>query len=90
LIDAPYLNCLIDTFTEEKKGIVGTSYGTRVGVPVIFGSKYFAELQKLYEDFGARDIILKNLSDCMSLKTDGKEFDIDTKEDYRTLLGRLK
>ncbi len=70
LIDTFYLNQLIDTFINGKVGIVGTNYGTKIGVPAVFEKKYFLELQTLDVDFGASDILAKNRNDSIALMAD--------------------
>ncbi|MCK0191084.1 nucleotidyltransferase family protein [Arenibacter sp. F20364] len=82
LIDVPYLNTLIDTFSNSQHTIVATQYDNRVGVPAIFGKIHFEALLELNSDFGARDIIKTKLKDVLSISADGKELDIDTKEEY--------
>jgi molybdenum cofactor cytidylyltransferase len=86
LIDTIYLNELMDTFSETDKGIVATTYKHGKGVPAVFGKMYFLELEKLTEDFGAKDIILKNLEDMIALNPKGKEKDLDTMQEYNELL----
>lgn len=86
LIDTIYLNELMDTFSKTDKGIVATTYKHGNGVPAIFDKMYFLELEKLTEDFGAKDIILKNLEDMVALNPKGKERDLDTMQEYNELL----
>lgn len=85
LITSDHLNKLITTFTGNNKGIVGTAYNKKIGVPSIFGSVYFADLQSLKDDYGAKDILKNNSDDCISINTDAKVADIDTLEDYDKL-----
>lgn len=81
-IDEPYLNTLIDTFSNSKNSIVVTKYDKRVGVPAIFGKIHFDALQELNSDYGAKEIIKTHLKDVLSISADGKELDIDTKDEY--------
>ena len=81
-IDEPYLNTLIDTFSNSKNSIVATKYDKRVGVPAIFGKIHFDALQELNSDYGAKEIIKTHLKDVLSISADGKELDIDTKDEY--------
>ena len=82
LIDALYLNSIIDNFSNSTYTIVATQYDNRVGVPAIFGRIHFEALLKLNSDFGAREIIKSNLNQVLGISADGKELDIDTKEEY--------
>lgn len=86
LIDTIYLNELMDTFSKTDKGIVATTYKHGNGVPAVFDKMYFLELEKLTEDFGAKDIILKSLEDMITLNPKGKEKDLDTMQEYNELL----
>ena len=82
LIDQPYLNTLIDTFSNSENSIVATKYDNRVGVPAIFRKIHFDALQELNSDYGAKEIIKTHLKDVLSISADGKELDIDTKDEY--------
>ncbi|MET7029178.1 nucleotidyltransferase family protein [Sediminicola luteus] len=86
LIDTQYIDHMLDTFTKQSNGMVTTNYGNREGVPAIFDKKYFSDLLSLNQDFGAKDLIQKNKHLNISLNPKGKELDIDTPEDYNTLL----
>ena len=86
LMDTEYLNNLIDQFSRGEKGIVATQYGEKVGVPAIFGSKYFPHLLQLNEDFGAKNLLEQCRNDVLSLDPFGKAVDIDTFEEYQSLL----
>ncbi|RAJ12744.1 molybdenum cofactor cytidylyltransferase [Arenibacter echinorum] len=81
-IDGPYLNTLIDNFSNSKQSIVATKYDNRVGVPAIFGKIHFKALQELNSDYGAREIIKAHPNDVLGISADGKALDIDTKEEY--------
>ena len=81
-IDPQYLNTMIDNFADSGCSIVATRYQNRVGVPAIFGRVHFEALKTLHADFGAKDIIKTHINDVLTLSPNGKEVDIDTKEDY--------
>ena len=86
LIDTQYIDYMLDTFKKQSHGMVTTNYGKREGVPAIFDKKYFSDLKSLNQDFGAKELIQKNKHINISLNPKGKELDIDTPEDYHTLL----
>jgi len=86
LISADYLNQLIQSFHESKKGIVATAYGSRAGVPAIFSPTYFSELGKLNDDYGAKKILNNHDSDLITLYPKGIEQDVDTPDHYKALL----
>lgn len=86
LINTEYLNRMIEEYNPGKKDLIATKYPDKTGVPALFGEIYFQELAKLDKDHGAH-FLLKKLSDKIyTLDTFGKTFDIDTKEDYDSLL----
>lgn len=85
LISRDYLDKMIDTFTHGKVGIAATSYQSKMGVPALFRSTYFAQLQQLKGDVGAASVISKFKEDCISLQADSDLCDLDTMEDYNGL-----
>ncbi len=91
LMDAEYLNTLIQTFKAGNKSIVGTQYSSdKIGVPAIFGATHFEELCALQNDRGAGSIIATNTLDTTALDPEGREVDIDTIEDYNELFRQLE
>lgn len=86
LIDAYFLNALVDAFETGEKYIVASSYGTeKIGVPALFDTRYFKELSMLNQDKGAKEIISKHSEYVRSLNANHVIADIDTKEDYERL-----
>ncbi|WP_299312053.1 nucleotidyltransferase family protein [uncultured Aquimarina sp.] len=90
LIDEEHLNNLISKFNENQDAIIATSMKDRIGVPAIFARHYFKELLLLKEDYGARQIIKKHESHIINIDGKDKTDDIDTKEQYKALLERVK
>lgn len=86
LMDTEYLNSLISQFKNGEQNIVATRYGERVGVPAIFGPKYFLELTELKKDVGAKRILEYYKDDVLSLDPRGKSVDVDTLQDYQRLI----
>ncbi|HHE64757.1 MAG TPA: hypothetical protein ENL09_01925, partial [Bacteroidetes bacterium] len=64
LIDVIHINMLINRFLYFDNNIVSSS----LGVPAIFGSKYFKSLEELGQDFGARKIISANKNDLFVIE----------------------
>ena len=90
LVDQPLLEDkhykkLIYKYINTYKNIVATQMRGGVGVPAILNSKYFKELGKLKENYGARAIIAANSGDVLSLKPIGQIVDIDTIGTYNLL-----
>lgn len=66
--------------------IIASSYGKNKNpkVPAIFPKKYYDELIKLNNDFGAKTILEKENCHCIELKKENT-FDIDTIDDIKLL-----
>lgn len=91
LADQPFLgkehfNNLISMYKKSTDGLAATIYGSKKGVPAIFGNMYFDKLNTLNEDFGAKHI-LKTSKVAM---VEGNTMDIDTIEVYNRLLKNEK
>lgn len=87
-IDTEYLNIMIQRFKTADRGIIGTNYTPKVGVPALFGPDHFDELTKLAGDRGAGSLIDEKRTDCIGLNADGKEIDIDNEATYLRLYPR--
>lgn len=87
LIDAAYLDQVIDTWGKSRATITATAYENGLGVPAMFDKCHFEELLKLTKDYGARHII--NDSNIKIINPQGKEMDIDTWQDYQNMIQQL-
>lgn len=69
-------------------GIVAPYYRGQRGNPVLFGRRFFPEIEALEGDAGAREIIKKHPESLNRVDVDdpGILFDIDTWEDYHCLI----
>ena len=86
LIDADFLNQMIETHKLNPKKIICTSYqNERLGVPAIFNKIYFEDLLQLNDDKGAKEFLKKYSSDVISLNGVKIVQDIDTLDDYEDL-----
>jgi len=88
LCDQPFINQklmeqLIDLKRKEQKGIVGSSYGGTVGVPVLFDRKYFPDLLALKGKEGAKKLVKKFGDDVGSISFPKGNIDIDTESDFK-------
>ncbi|WP_271766907.1 nucleotidyltransferase family protein [Aquimarina algiphila] len=86
LLDAKHLNRLIIEFNQNPNMIIATDLNEIIGVPAIITKQYFKELLQLKEDFGARYIIKKHINNVQTISARGKGYDVDTQEEYNTLL----
>ncbi|WP_341215969.1 nucleotidyltransferase family protein [uncultured Wocania sp.] len=86
LINAEFLNKLIDEFNKKEHPIIATSYkNKKYGVPVIFDKIYFEELLALNDDYGAKHLLKKNKSLVKILIPELENLDLDLKADYESL-----
>ena len=86
LIDSEYLNKIIKCWKINKDRIIATDYKGRAGVPAIFTEKYFKELNKLDDDFGAKEILKQHRQMLICLDPEGKEIDIDNWHAYQAIV----
>ncbi len=84
MVNSQTINQLIAEFHNHDKGIALPTYRGKRGHPVIFATKYKAELLKLKGDIGAKEIIEHHPQDVLevSVGSEGVITDIDTEEDY--------
>ncbi len=81
LIDIEHYNKLINSCINSKR-IIASYYNNDLGVPVVLGAEYFAELKSLQEDVGAKSIIKKHLEHLIRMDAAYGAIDLDTKERY--------
>ena len=83
-IDCHIIDCLIDEFDTNNKGIVVPVYKGRSGHPVIFNAKYKEELLALGSQGQARDIKNSHPEDVLRVVVNSEKVivDIDTVQDY--------
>lgn len=84
-VKATLLNQLIDTYHQSQKPIIACSYEGTLGVPTLFDKSYFAQLQALKGQEGARKIIASHSSLVEKISFPQGSVDIDTPEDYLSL-----
>jgi molybdenum cofactor cytidylyltransferase len=88
LIETSYLDRIINSFHSGKGKIIATTYGRHNGVPALFSAPFFPELLALENDFGARELLKKHEADIYGLGTGNSLLDLDTRQDYESLLGK--
>jgi molybdenum cofactor cytidylyltransferase len=72
---------------ENSKGIIACAYADTIGVPVLFDSRYFYNLQNLQAAEGAKNLLFRYKEDVGTISFEEGALDIDTEEDYTQLLG---
>lgn len=90
LVTAVHLSGLVAQWDGNPHSIVASEYADTSGPPVLFGSAYFDQLEKLRGDTGARHV-LREYPDAISLVTfEPAKFDIDTPADLEALPTRRR
>jgi molybdenum cofactor cytidylyltransferase len=85
LIVESHLRQLQARWLQEPSGIVATRFGGVSGPPVIFPGRCIAALCELDGDRGAREILQREVSSCISIRFEDAATDIDTREDLQRL-----
>jgi molybdenum cofactor cytidylyltransferase len=89
LLTTRHLKALSNFFLKEKQKAVASMYNSVAGVPAIFGKELFANLLKVADKTGAREV-LKNLgNELKTISFEGGEIDLDTPEDYKKFTSRF-
>ena len=90
--DQPFLSRdivekLMTTAHVTNKKIISSAYGNTYGIPVLFDKSFFDRLLTLKGDMGAKKIIQENLADMGTIDFPGGSVDIDTMQDYESIIG---
>ena len=80
---------LVEEYQKSGKGITASEYTAKLGTPVLFDKKYFAELLELKGQDGAKKIITKYLDDTAKVPFEKGSIDIDTEDDYNKLISEF-
>ena len=84
-VDVAHLQILIDAWREHPDHIVASRYAGGCGPPVIFPRAFFAKLQSLGGDQGARPVIEANRHRLIAIDCPDAALDIDRPEDLQRL-----
>ncbi|MFT6805051.1 MAG: molybdenum cofactor cytidylyltransferase [Glaciecola sp.] len=80
-IRAKQCNLMLDQSRKNPHSIVAAFYNNNAGAPAIFPRAYFAELSKLENDKGAREMLRANAASVIRVGMPEAARDIDTKKD---------
>jgi molybdenum cofactor cytidylyltransferase len=82
MVDKAYMEQLcIHFFKQDSRGIVASRYGQVLGPPLIFSRDFFAALQNLSGDRGAKDLLIRHASQVLEISFPEGLLDWDTPED---------
>lgn len=85
LLDAGYLNAMLQIFDKNPNKIVATAYEKKCGVPAVFPISYLDALSELSGDKGASTLINVEKGRTTAVDPGEKAIDIDTPEVYDRL-----
>ncbi len=86
LLTTHHLDELLHHYTSTGKPIITSGYSKVQGVPTIFDRTIFPELLSIDDHQGAKHVIEKNPDRLVSVPFVGGEVDMDTPEDYDSLI----
>lgn len=95
LVDQPLISFahyekMLNLFKKGEDQIIASrSASGWLGVPAVFGKKYFNALKNLQAGKGARDIIRNNEKFCLPVECPEIVDDIDTYESYQQILEKF-
>lgn len=85
-VSTELLDRMIESFKNSPESIVACRYGDSHGIPAMFPRRYFDELLSLSGDQGAKSLLITHRKEIISIPFPGGEIDIDTRQDYQSLL----
>ncbi len=85
LLDAGYLNAMLQIFDKNPNKIVATAYEKKCGVPAVFPISFLGALSELSGDKGASTLINVEKGRTTAVDPGEKAIDIDTPEVYDRL-----
>jgi molybdenum cofactor cytidylyltransferase len=87
LVDQPYVQeaeilAFLEAFAKYTPLLVVADYGEKIGVPALFSSALFKELELLEGQKGARKLLDKYQQQAHRISLSKAAFDLDTPEDW--------
>jgi xanthine/CO dehydrogenase XdhC/CoxF family maturation factor/CTP:molybdopterin cytidylyltransferase MocA len=86
LVGADQIRALLRAWAAAPERIAASAYAETLGVPAVFPRKYFTEMQQLSGDRGAKSVIEANRASVTAVSIPEAALDIDTQEDYASML----
>jgi molybdenum cofactor cytidylyltransferase len=85
LIPAEHLAALREAWDGSPDRAIATAFGSSVGPPVLFGSRYFADLGNLRGEAGAKALLDAAGDQLVTIRLEAAAIDIDRPEDLENL-----
>jgi len=89
-ISARLLDSMIKLYQEERPKAIACAYNDVIGVPALFDSILFSELQMITGDKGARRLLEKYRDQIRVISCPEGALDIDTPKEYEDFISRSK
>ncbi len=91
-VSVPLVSALVREYESSGSGIVVPVYAGRRGHPLIFSMHYREAVMTRYDDTGLRGLLKENANVVRELACDdvGVTIDVDTPEEYRAEMERLR
>ena len=95
LCDQPHvtsdvISSLLAAHHTTGKPVIASAYGESFGVPALFSRRLFTELMQLAGSSGAKEIIKKHASETHFLPFPEGEIDVDTPDDFSSLIAESR
>ena len=87
-VSAATINRLIAEHDSTGKPIIASAYSNTLGVPAFFAREFFARLQQLPADEGAKRLFHQHRASVATIDFAEGAFDLDTRADYDRFLHR--
>ena len=87
-IQIDYFQKIIETWKSSQDFIIASNYTSRKGVPALFPKKHFTLLENLEGDKGASNILNSDEFPIFTINSNIDLFDVDTQNDYQTLINK--
>jgi molybdenum cofactor cytidylyltransferase len=85
MVDADVIRCLVHEKTQTGKPIAASAYSGSLGVPAVFERRFFAALQRLPDNEGAKSLISGHRDEVAPVDFAGGAIDIDRPVDLKLL-----
>ena len=85
LLKKSSLKKLIELWQQQPERIVASEYQNSIGVPAIFPASMFSQLKSLSGDKGAKQVLMSNKEQLVTVALPEADMDIDTQEDFEYL-----
>ncbi|MGH8629879.1 MAG: NTP transferase domain-containing protein [Burkholderiales bacterium] len=89
LIRPEQVASLIEAWRKDPDKIVASRYAGGIGVPAVIPRTYFPDMLKLAGDRGAKSILAAHQNEAIAIDLPEAELDIDTQDDYASILKRI-